>query len=96
MTDERWIVGKDPRQYGFNFGWWSRRIVQDLVRLRMNLEIGVTAVGRLLARLDITPQKPLRRAYERDPVAVKLWLDETYPNLKKRARKIGGQVLFLQ
>ena len=92
---KRWIIGKDPRQYGFDFGLWSRRIVQDLVRQRMNLEIGVTAVGRMLARMDITPQKPLRRAYERDPVAVKLWLDETYPNLKRRAQKTGAKFFFL-
>jgi transposase len=52
-------------------------------------------VGKLLASLDITPQKPLRRAYERDPKAVKLWLDETYPKLKKRAQKLGAKIFFL-
>lgn len=26
---KRWILGKDPRQYGFDFGLWSRRIVQS-------------------------------------------------------------------
>jgi len=24
----RWILGKDPRQHGFDFGLWTRRIVQ--------------------------------------------------------------------
>ena len=24
---KRWIVGKDPRQYGFEFGLWTRSIV---------------------------------------------------------------------
>src|SRR5271157_1020684 len=71
---KRWILGKDPRQYGFDFGLWSRRIVQALIQERMGVALGLTAVGRLLAGLDITPQKPLRRAYERDPKAVKLWL----------------------
>ena len=28
---KRWILGKDPRQYGFDFGLWSRRIVQALI-----------------------------------------------------------------
>ena len=28
---KRWILGKDPRQYGFDFGWWTRRIVQVLI-----------------------------------------------------------------
>lgn len=27
----RWINGKNPMQYGFDFGLWSRRIVGELV-----------------------------------------------------------------
>ena len=92
---KRWILGKDPRQYGFDFGLWSRRIVQALIQERMGVAVGLTAVGRLLAGLDITPQKPLRRAYERDPKAVKLWLEETYPQLKRRARRLGAKIFFL-
>jgi transposase len=92
---KRWILGKDPRQYGFDFGLWSRRIVQMLIKERMDVDLGLTAVGRLLASLDITPQKPLRRAYERDPKAVKLWLEETYPKLKRRARRLGAKIFFL-
>lgn len=91
----RWILGKDPRQYGFEFGLWTRRIVQALLQEKMGIELGVTAVGRLLASLNITPQKPLRRAYERDPQAVQRWLDETYPQLKQRAKALGAQIFFL-
>src|SRR6266404_1261223 len=92
---KRWILGKDPRQYGFDFGLWSRRIVQALIEGKMKVELGLTAVGRLLASLDITPQKPLRRAYERDPAAVDLWLKETYPTLRKRAKRLGATIFFL-
>src|SRR5882724_11559899 len=92
---KRWILGKDPRQYGFDFGLWSRRIVQQLIQDKMGIELCVTSVGKLLASLNITPQKPLRRAYERDPKAVQFWLDETYPKLKKRAKKLGAKIFFL-
>src|SRR6266481_369486 len=92
---KRWILGKDPRQYGFDFGLWSRRIVQALIKERMRVELGITAVGRLLASLEITPQKPLRRAYERDPKAVKFWLKESYPKLKRRAKRLGAKIFFL-
>jgi len=91
----RWILGKDPRQHGFDFGLWTRRIVQTLIREKMGIELGLTAVGRLLASLEITPQKPLRRAYERDPVAVERWQKQTYPKLKKRAKKLGAKIFFL-
>jgi len=92
---KRWILGKDPRQYGFDFGLWSRRIVQTLIAERMKVDLGLTAVGRLLASLEITPQKPLRRAYERDPKAVAFWLANTYPELKQRAKRLGAKVFFL-
>lgn len=92
---KRWILGKDPRQYGFDYGLWTRRLVQKLIEEKFGVELGLTAVGRLLASLEITPQKPLRRAYERDPVAVELWVEETYPKLKKRAQRLGAKIFFL-
>ena len=92
---KRWILGKDPRQYGFDFGLWSRRIVQALIQERLGVALGLTAVGRLLASLDITPQKPLRRAYERDPDAVQFWLEQRYPALKGRAKRVGAKIFFL-
>src|SRR6266568_259800 len=92
---KRWILGKDPRQYGFDFGLWSRRIVQALIKERMRVGLGLTAVGRLLASLDITPQKPLRRAYERDPQAVEFWIQKTYPALRRRAKRLRAKIFFL-
>jgi transposase len=50
-------------------------------------------MGKYLARWGFTPQKPLRRAYERDPAAVRRWLRQDYPAIVARARKAGG-VLF--
>jgi len=92
---KRWILGKDPRQYGFDFGLWSRRIVQMLIQDKLGVALGLTAVGRLLASLEITPQKPLRRAYARDPQAVQQWLDHTYPLLKQRAKQLRAKIFFL-
>src|SRR5271170_3188993 len=83
----RWICGKDPRQYGFDFGLWTRQIVSALIREKLGIAMGLTAVGRLLHELGITPQKPLRRAYERDPAAIEKWKREEYPSLRARAKR---------
>lgn len=91
----RWVLGKDPRQYGFDFGLWSRRIVQALIQDKLGIELSLTGVGRLLAGLNITPQKPLRRAYERDPKAVEHWLNHRYPALRRRAKRMGAKIFFL-
>jgi transposase len=90
-----WINGKDPRQYGFDFGLWTRQIVAALIARRFGVKLGVTAVGRLLVELDITPQKPLRRAYERDPVAIKRWKRREFPKLRARAQRRGAKIFFL-
>ena len=92
---KRWIVGRDPRQYGFDYGLWTRRIVQSLLEQKFGLSLGLTAVGRLLAGLEITPQKPLRRAYERDPQRIQKWVDDDYPKLRRRAKKYGAKIYFL-
>jgi transposase len=91
----KWIVGKDPRQYGFNFGLWTRKIVGALIEKKFHIQVGLTAVGRLLATLEITPQKPLRRAYERDPERIQSWVNKEYPKIQRRAKKYGAKVYFL-
>lgn len=91
----RWINGKDPRQYGFDFGLWTRQIVVSLIATRFGVKLSVTAVGRLLAELDIMPRKPLRRAYERDPAAIKRWTRQIYPKLRARAKRRGAKIFFL-
>jgi transposase len=90
-----WICGKDPRQYGFDFGLWTRQVVASLIKEKMNKDVSVTTVGRILAELDITPQKPLRRAYERDPEAIRQWKQETFPHIRKRAAQCGANIFFL-
>lgn len=69
-------------------------MVQTLLKERMDIDFGLTAGGRLWASLDITPQKPLRRAYERAPEKVRDWLEERYPKLKQRAQKLGAKIFF--
>jgi transposase len=90
-----WICGKDPRQHGFDFGLWTRQIVQDLIARRFKRRVSLSFVGRLLRRIGITPQKPLRRAYARDPEAIQAWLDFEYPKLRRRAGRRGASIFFL-
>jgi transposase len=51
-------------------------------------------VGELLAKLCLTPQKPLQRAYQRDPQAIDRWQRETYPAITRRAKKEGADIFF--
>ena len=49
-------------------------------------------VGEYLKRWGFTPQKPLKRAYEQNPEAVKKWLDEEYPKIASKAKEEGAEI----
>src|SRR5262245_27759977 len=82
----RWINGRDPRQYGLDFGLWTRSLVAELIERKFHIRLGVTAVGALLAKLGLTPQKPLQRAYQRDPAAIERWQREQCPAMPGRPK----------
>jgi len=90
----RWINGRDPRQFGLDFGLWTRAVVAELIEKKFGVNLGLTAVGELLARLGLTPQKPLQRAYQRDPQAIERWQRETYPAIARQAKAEGAEVFF--
>ena len=93
----KWIyetVTKDPQQLKFPFALWTRRRVQEAIKLKYGTEISLTTVGRVMSRLGLTCQKPLRKAYEQNPSLVKKWLKKEFPNIKKLADKEGAQIYF--
>ena len=90
----RWVNGRDPRQYGLDFGLWTRAVVAQLIEKKFAVRLGLTAVGELLAKLGLTPQKPLQRAYQRDPEAIEKWQRETYPAIARQAKAQGAEVFF--
>lgn len=90
----RWVNGRDPRQYGLDFGLWTRAIVAELIEKKFGIRLGLTAVGELLAKLGLTPQKPLQRAYQRDPEAIEKWQRETFPAIATQAKAAGAEIFF--
>jgi transposase len=90
----RWINGRDPRQYGLDFGLWTRSVVATLIERKFGICLGLTAVGALLAKPGLTPQKPLQRAYQRDPQAIEAWQREIFPEIARQAKAQGGEVYF--
>ena len=83
-----------PDALGLDFALWSRAAVQALVRQRFGIVVAVRTMGSYLARWGYTPQKPLRRAYEQDPVAVRRWLRREYPAIAARAKAEKGVIFW--
>lgn len=69
-------------------------MVAELIEKKFGVHLGLSAVGELLAKLGLTPQKPLQRAYQRDPQAIERWQRETYPAIARKAKRQGAEVFF--
>src|SRR3954453_4433270 len=83
-----------PDELGLPFALWSRAAVGALVARHCGVALAVRTVGKYLARWGFTAQKPIRRAYEQDPAAVRRWLRRDYPAIVKRAKQARGIVVW--
>jgi transposase len=88
----RTVTDHCPDQLKMPFVLWTREAVQTLLRKRFAVEVSVWTVGRYLKRWGLTPQKPLRRAYERNPVKVQRWLGQEYPAIRGRAKRENAEI----
>ena len=67
LTDQQtsqlrgWLVGRDPRQFQFDFALWTRRIVRDLIRQQFDVEMTPQGVGKLFI-VYLVPQTRARLA----------------------------------
>lgn len=89
---QRLIADKTPDQIKMPYALWSRAAVAELIEHRFGIKLKVRTMGMYLQRWGFTPQKPMRKAYEQSPAAVKKWLDEDYPVIAQRAKAEGAEV----
>ena len=86
------ISQRCPDQLQLPFALWTRQAVCQLLAKRFGLRVSVWTAGRYLWHWGLTPQKPVRRAYERNPAAVERWLQEVYPAIRAKARQEQAEI----
>lgn len=83
----RMLQSRHPDQLKLPFCLWTREAVAQLIKQKFGIELSIWTVGRYLERWGFTPQKPIRRAYEQNPKAVRRWLKREYPEIRRRAKR---------
>ena len=96
--DIRWVyrtvTGRNPLQLGFPFALWTRSMIARLIFKRTGVRLSLVSVGRLLAQLGLTCQKPLWRAYQQDGTRVEQWLKREYPRIRVQAKRENAEIYF--
>ncbi len=80
---ERQLV-QGARAVGFTTDRWTCPRVAQMIESHFGVRYHVDHIGRLLRSLGWTPQKPTRRAIERNEGEIQRWVKEEWPQVKKR------------
>lgn len=88
------IVGENPKQMSLPYALWNRRAVMQLVKVLFDIDMPIRTVGEYLLRWGYTPQRPMKRALEQNPVKVEQWMNETYPTIVARAKAEGAVIYW--
>jgi transposase len=86
---------RTPDQLGLPETLWTRAAVADWAAQELGIRRSASTWGRWLYSHGYTPQKAARRAYERDPAAVRRWLEHDYPRLVEQAAAEGAEIHWL-
>ena len=96
--DIRWVyrtvTGRNPLQLGFPFALWTRAMIARLIVKRTGVRLSLVSVGRLLAQMGLTCQKPLWRAYQQDGSRVTQWLEHEYPRILAAGKREKAEIYF--
>jgi transposase len=86
------LIDRCPDQLKLPFALWTRQAVQELIKRLFGIEMTLVSVGRYLKSWGFTPQKPIRRAYERNDERVRIWLEEEYPSIAAKAKHENAEI----
>lgn len=88
------VIDRTPEQLKLPFVLWTQKAVAELIEKRFGVSISRPTAGRWLRKWGLTAQKPVRRAYERNPQEVKKWLEEEYPRIRRSAKAEGARIYW--
>lgn len=94
MDDLLSFFEDDAMHHGFETPLWTCKRIQKIVKQRFGKKIHTTNIMRWLKRLNITNQKPQRRASQRDDKAVAKWLREEWPKIQAHSRRWQAMLYF--
>ncbi len=78
-----WLA-EPPTKHGFDTDLWTARRVAELIHKKLGVRFHPNYLREWLAKRNYTPQKPARRAKQRNPEGLARWVPEDWPRIQKR------------
>jgi transposase len=88
------LCDKRPEQLKLPFYLWTRDAVVELIERRFGVQVSRWTAGRYLKRWGFTPQKPMRRAFEQSDAAVRTWIEDEFPRIRREAKREGAAIYW--
>ena len=80
------LLLKGPQAHGYRTQLWTTARIAEVIEREFGVQYHRDHVGRLMHRLNWSPQKPETRALERDNKAIARWKRRQWPRIKKTPR----------
>jgi transposase len=84
LDEVRRAVLQNPTEHGFGTELWTLKRVGVVIKRMHGIKFSQTQIWRILGSLGLSPQKPDKRAIERDEDVVRSWKRNKWPALKKK------------
>ncbi len=89
------IIDKSPNKFKIPHLLWTRKTIKFLIFKLWNIHIALRTISDYMKRLGFSPQKPLKRAYQQNPKAVKKWIEYDYPKIFQKSKVENAKIYWL-
>ncbi len=86
------IETQTPDKAGLPFALWTRKAISMLAKKYCSTRLTSRTVSKYTKRWGLTPQRPAKVAKEQNPDALRMWQEEEFPAIVKRARKENAEI----
>lgn len=73
---------KNPTSFGFTTELWTASRIAQLITRKWGIAFNPRYLCAWLTQRNLSPQKPQKRARERDEAAIDFWKTDTWPRLQ--------------
>ena len=88
------LLSQGAEAYGFRGNIWTCGRVEKVIEGEFGVTYHKAHVSRWLKELEWTPQRPIKRALQRNEALIESWRTDVWPELKKR-RDVNAERWYL-